>query len=588
MIDFARARGGGMVLAALFVALALGWITSRSAAASYYVEPCISGGGSDAISEPRLPDTSFFSQSKCHSADGMSNVLKTANTAGPNQKYVSWKFLAPPEASITGASFEANIMDYNGWVSKVWVTGDGLNSRRPEATDSRQKDNRDDWYYLPTDELSSGAGKAAHLKTVCGLTSCVRTAAAFVKAKKVRITLRDTTNPVVKLKAPDEPVFEFQDATIGIRLSDGGGGVRSWMVRSPNTTVERNRSVECDATFGYDAENDERWREKQWASLMKPCPASLPEAAGTYFEERVPGYMLNPGDNQIEVCAFDVGPMALSLYKNQEKANKGCEVVDVEVRRMTNTYFATGGDGRGRIKIESATETGHVGWACSGWCTEQYPEGSVVTLVAAPDSRSTFKGWRGACARQKSRTCKAGITRRASIKAIFAKKKSAAPSPKAVPAFRAKPRTLVVCVDPVRNDDCSLGRTQPGIRRLKVTVSKEAARKRLRVRLLCLNPICRKHAGKARKVDRVIRAGKTETFQINPPSAEYFDEARYLVGRWRILIYDPKGKFLGRYVEQSYSKDVSQKGLGRWRKTGFQCLKAGARKVTRKARRPCP
>ncbi len=50
------------------------------------------------------------------------------------------------------------------------------------------------------------------------------------------------------------------------------------------------------------------------------------------------------------------------------------------------------GEGSGTVTSSPA------GISCGGDCSEVYPEGTVVTLTAIPDSNSSFAGWSGACA----------------------------------------------------------------------------------------------------------------------------------------------------------------------------------------------
>jgi hypothetical protein len=59
------------------------------------------------------------------------------------------------------------------------------------------------------------------------------------------------------------------------------------------------------------------------------------------------------------------------------------------LQRLT---VSRGGDGAGTVTSDPA------GIDCGGDCIEDFPEGSVVSLQAAPDPLSTFMGWSGACA----------------------------------------------------------------------------------------------------------------------------------------------------------------------------------------------
>jgi len=87
--------------------------------------------------------------------------------------------------------------------------------------------------------------------------------------------------------------------------------------------------------------------------------------------------------------------------------------VGVSVARLYTLSVIRAGAGSGSVASSVA------GINCGTDCTEEYRDGTTVTLTATPASGSVFTGWSGACAGQAS-TCSVALTSDQAVTATFA------------------------------------------------------------------------------------------------------------------------------------------------------------------------
>ncbi|HKG92307.1 MAG TPA: hypothetical protein VKA84_10465, partial [Gemmatimonadaceae bacterium] len=73
-------------------------------------------------------------------------------------------------------------------------------------------------------------------------------------------------------------------------------------------------------------------------------------------------------------------------------ADKACTARFARVERTLTVTVAPEGTGRGTVATSPPG-----GIDCGADCSEQYPHGTAVALVAVPDENSVFAGWSGAC-----------------------------------------------------------------------------------------------------------------------------------------------------------------------------------------------
>jgi PASTA domain/Divergent InlB B-repeat domain len=139
-------------------------------------------------------------------------------------------------------------------------------------------------------------------------------------------------------------------------------------------------------------------------------------------------------------------------------------VVPVLLQTLT---VATYGDGAGTVTSSPA------GIACGATCSHDYPNGTIVTLSAAPASNSTFAGWSGGgCAG--TAACPVTMSKAATVTATFDKDC-------AVPNVKGK--RLAVAARAIKAHDCRLGRVKRAhshtVKKGAVISQKPKPRKRL-------------------------------------------------------------------------------------------------------------
>jgi hypothetical protein len=143
--------------------------------------------------------------------------------------------------------------------------------------------------------------------------------------------------------------------------------------------------------------------------------------------------------------------------------------------------LARNGDGAGIVTSSPA------GIACGATCTHDYPNGTIVTLTAAPSSGSTFTGWSGAgCSG--TGTCTVTMTNAATVTTTFGKDCT-------VPAVKGK--SLTAARRAIRAHDCRVG---------KVTHAFSSKVKRGDV--ISQKPRPHKRLAHGAKVDLVVSKGK--------------------------------------------------------------------------------
>ena len=119
--------------------------------------------------------------------------------------------------------------------------------------------------------------------------------------------------------------------------------------------------------------------------------------SGTLFDARFFGYASFPDGT--------VAPQVTSTVT----ALIGEYAVAVPTYDLTVTKIGTG---------EGTVSSNPAGINCGSDCTENYPEGTSVTLTATPDSSFVFAGWSGACSG--SGTCVVTMDAAKNVTATFA------------------------------------------------------------------------------------------------------------------------------------------------------------------------
>lgn len=131
------------------------------------------------------------------------------------------------------------------------------------------------------------------------------------------------------------------------------------------------------------------------------------------------------------VRATEVGTLTntaiVSGAADSNSANNTSEeettVIAAPPRTLT---VSTGGDGSGRVTSNPA------GIDCGSDCSEDYLNGTTVTLVATPLAGSTFAGWGGNCAGSPGQTCTVDMDGAKSVSASFSAPVPPPPAPVAV------------------------------------------------------------------------------------------------------------------------------------------------------------
>lgn len=90
------------------------------------------------------------------------------------------------------------------------------------------------------------------------------------------------------------------------------------------------------------------------------------------------------GTGSASVCSGQTKPCSFVLEKDST-----IEAQFVPIARLLTV--AKGGTGQGTVASEP------LGISCGATCSAKYPDGTAVTLKAAPAPGSTFAGWSGAC-----------------------------------------------------------------------------------------------------------------------------------------------------------------------------------------------
>lgn len=89
------------------------------------------------------------------------------------------------------------------------------------------------------------------------------------------------------------------------------------------------------------------------------------------------------------------------------------EVFDIPVPPTLSVY--KGGTGQGSVSSSPA------GINCGATCSAEYPEDTVVTLTAAPNSGQVLAGWLGGCKPVSATECEVTVTAETEVTAVFLK-----------------------------------------------------------------------------------------------------------------------------------------------------------------------
>ena len=152
-------------------------------------------------------------------------------------------------------------------------------------------------------------------------------------------------------------------------------------------------------------------------------------------------------------------------------------VVPVILEKLT---VATNGDGAGTVTSSPG------GIACGATCSHDYPNGTIVTLAAAPASDSTFAGWSGAgCAG--TAACPVTMNKAATVTAAFVRDCT-------VPNVTRK--RITVATRAIKAHDCRVGKIKHAYSN---TVKKG--------HVISQQPKAHKRLGHGAKVDLVVSKG---------------------------------------------------------------------------------
>lgn len=334
-VSHATAR---LALVVAVAGLALVACVSSPARADYYFNPCtVFDNRADAQLYEKT--ATRFTTMHCSTLGGMEIRVRPRTTgSASNGEVARWFWNLPKEVSIGAADFSADIVDYQGWVSRVHLQSSkypDLTQTLPAYTDQRQwpstKGIFDDYSFSPSSFLSTGDTlyDRVILQTYCGGNTCPWSDTAYVKARDIRIEMRDETAPTITLSKFQE-IQEGQGARVEVSVADDGGGVFSWEMRNKKSKgLVDFGSSDCDS-FSSDSDSfmGITASDIRWTGSLSPCPSRVGP-----ISVPIPWYQLDVGMNEFEVCASDVGARPVGRMTNSETSNSSCRTSKIWVKR---------------------------------------------------------------------------------------------------------------------------------------------------------------------------------------------------------------------------------------------------------------
>ncbi len=268
-----RETGRGLAVVVLAAGVVSLW--SGSAVAGTYVvdacNPSVNPGLAGAerytnvVNAYGLPET-------CSSAGSM--LVETNATTTHLGYSGEWRWAAPAGTRLTNAYVEANLKSGDGQRARLYSDG------TPRA------DGNSGWKAY---SLGMNASKFRVLLT-CQSSTCPANGSGKAYARKVQLTLRDTSKPSVGV-GNELTTSAWQRGTraLSVDSSDAGGGVRALSVTVNGRQVAPSQTYSCQL-HGLNA------------TALSPCPRN-PSGVSRSFDTALGPFQ--DGANAIQVCAAD-------------------------------------------------------------------------------------------------------------------------------------------------------------------------------------------------------------------------------------------------------------------------------------------